>query len=79
MGKLSAAARKKIKPSKFGIPPKKGAPGKYPMQDKGHAVAAEGRATQQEGKGNLSPEEAAEIRHKAKHVLGEMDTHYHNK
>jgi hypothetical protein len=49
------------------------------MPDKEHAINAEARATQQEEKGHLSPEQAAEIRHKAKHVLGEMDSHYHNK
>lgn len=78
MAKLTAKARKNIKPSKFGIPPKKGQPGKYPMEDAGHAQAAEGRATQQVKKGKLSPAQAAKIRHKAQHVLGEADSHYHN-
>jgi hypothetical protein len=79
MAKLNAAARKKIKSSKFGIPPKDGKPGKYPMEDRGHAIDAEARATEELAKGHLSPEQAAHIRHEAKHVLGEADSHYHNK
>jgi hypothetical protein len=78
MAKLTAKARKNVKPSKFGIPPKGGKPGKYPMENKAHAADAEGRATQMVKKGKLSPEQAAKIRHKAQHVLGEADTHYHN-
>lgn len=78
MAKLNAAARKKISAKNFGIPPKDGQPGKYPMENKAHAADAEGRATQQVKKGNLSPEQAAKIRHKAQHVLGEADTRYHN-
>ena len=78
MGKLTAKARKKIPAGKFGIPPKKGQPGKYPMPNKAHAADAEGRATQMVKKGKLSPAQAAKIRHKAQHVLGEADSHYHN-
>lgn len=79
MGKLNAAARKKIKPSKFGLPGKNGKPGKYPEEDRSHAIDAEARATQELAKGHLSPEQAAQIRHKAHVVLGESDSHYHNK
>lgn len=79
MAKLTAKARKDIKPSKFGLPGKNGKPGKYPEENKAHAIDAEGRATQQLAKGKLSPEQAAKIRHKAQVVLGESDTHYHNK
>jgi hypothetical protein len=82
MGKLNAKKRNALPRKDFGLPGAKGkgkAKGKYPMPDKEHAINAEARATQQEEKGHLSPEQAAEIRHKAKHVLGEMDSHYHNK
>jgi hypothetical protein len=79
MAKLTAAARKKIPASKFAIPPKDGKPGKYPEQDKSHAVNAEARATQQVAKGNLSPEQASKIKHKAASVLGKHDCNYHNK
>lgn len=78
MAKLTAAARKKIPAKKFGIKPKNGKPGKYPMEDKQHAIDAKGRATQQVAKGNLSPEQAAKIRHEADAVLGKHDTTYHN-
>jgi hypothetical protein len=78
MAKLTAKARKNIKPSKFGVPPKNGKPGKYPMEDKSHAANAEARATQQVKKGKLSPAQAAKIRHKAQHVLGDADSRYHN-
>ena len=78
MAKLTAKARNKLPPGKFGIPGKKGAPGKYPMPNKGHAADAEGRATQMVAKGKLSPEAASKIKHKAKMVLGEADSKYHN-
>ena len=78
MAKLTAKARNKLTPGKFGLPGKKGKPGKYPMPNKSHAVDAEGRATQQVAKGNLSPEKASKIKHKAKMVLGEGDSKYHN-
>ena len=78
MAKLTAKARKNIKPSKFGIPPKNGQPGKYPMPDKAHAANAEARATQMVAKGKLSPEAASKIKHKAQMVLGKGDCTYHN-
>lgn len=78
MAKLTAAARKKIKPSKFGIKPKDGKPGKYPMPDKSHARNAEARASEEVAKGKLSPGQAASIRHQAEHVLGHADSKYHN-
>lgn len=66
MARLTAAQRKKIPSSEFGQPSKR----KYPMPDRGHAVAAKGRATQQEKKGNLSSSAAAEIRARANRILG---------
>lgn len=78
MAKLTAAQRKNIPAGKFGIKPKKGQPGKYPMPDPAHAANAKARATQMVAKGKLSPQQAAKIRHKADAVLGEHDTTYHN-
>ena len=74
MAVLTTKARKHLKPSTFGLPGKKA----YPMPDKGHAANAKARATQQLAKGNLTPAEAATIRHKANVVLGETDSTYHN-
>jgi len=78
MAKLTAAARNKLPPKKFGIKPKKGQPGKYPMPDREHAANAKARATQMVAKGKLSPVQAAKIRHQADAVLGKHDTAYHN-
>lgn len=78
MAKLTAKARKNIKPSKFALPGKKGKPGKYPVNDKAHAADAKGRATQMVAKGKLTPEQASKIKHKADAVLGHNDTTYHN-
>ena len=74
MSVLTTKARKHLKPSTFGLPGKKA----YPMPDKGHAANAKGRVTQQLVKGNVTPAEAAEVRHKANVILGETDSTYHN-
>ena len=74
MAVLKAKARNKLAPSKFGLPDTK----QYPMPDREHAGNAKARATQQLAKGNLSPEQAAKIRHKADQVLGKTDSTYHN-
>ena len=74
MAELTTKARKHLKPSTFGLPGKKA----YPMPDKSHAGNAKARATQQLAKGNLTPAEAATIRHKANVILGETDSTYHN-
>lgn len=66
MSTLTAAARKKIPKSKFGLPGER----KYPMPDKAHAVNAKARATQQVKKGNLSKSSEASIDIKANKVLG---------
>lgn len=78
MAKLTAKKRNALPKGKFGLPGKKGQPGKYPMLDKSHAANAKGRATQQVAKGKLSPEAAAKIKHKADAVLGKHDCSYHN-
>jgi hypothetical protein len=79
MAKLTARARKKIKPSKFALPGKDGKPGKYPVEDKVHAADAKSRESEELAKGKLSPAQAAKIRHRADVVLGESDSSYHNK
>lgn len=65
MGKLSAASRKKIPTSQFGLPGSR----KYPVQDKAHAANAKARATQQVNAGNLSSSAKAQIDAKANKVL----------
>lgn len=66
MTKLTAATRKAIPKSEFGMPGSR----KYPMPDKSHAANAKARATQQVKAGNLSPAMASKIRAKANKVLG---------
>lgn len=44
MARLTAAARRQIPRSKFGVPSKAPQSGSYPMNDKEHAVLAEGRS-----------------------------------
>jgi hypothetical protein len=78
MAKLTAKARKKIPAGKFALPGKKGAPGKYPVENPAHAANAKARAAQQVAKGKLSPAQAAKINHKADAVLGKHDHSYHN-
>ena len=53
--KLTAAMRKKISSSEYGLPEQR----KYPMPDRSHAANAKARATQQVEKGNLSADQAA--------------------
>ena len=67
MAKLTAAARKTIPKSEFGLPGSR----KYPMPDGSHAANAKARATQQVKKGRLSAASAARIRSKANRILGE--------
>jgi hypothetical protein len=76
MAVLTAKQRNDLPASKFGIKPKDGQPGKYPMPDKSHAANAKARASQQEAKGKLSPEQAAKIMHGADAVLGKHDSDY---
>lgn len=44
MSKLTAAARKKIPASRFGVPSKAPGSGSYPMPDRSHAINAEARS-----------------------------------
>ena len=66
MSKLTAAKRKKIPKSEFGLPGEK----KYPMPDKAHAANAKARAAQQVKKGNLSKSSEQKIDSKANKMLG---------
>lgn len=73
MAKLSAAARKKLPSSSFGLPAKaktasgKAASGSYPMPDKAHAANAKSRAAQST---KLSAGQKAQINAKANKILG---------
>jgi hypothetical protein len=71
MRKLTAAKRARIPPGRFGI--MVDGAGKYPVEDKNHARNALARASQQQAKGNLSPQQAAQIRAKANAVLKGKD------
>lgn len=66
MAKLTAAKRKKIPKSEFGLPKQR----KYPMPDKSHAANAKARATQMVNKGKLSKAQEAKIDAKANKILG---------
>ena len=66
MAKLMASTRNALPRSSFALPKER----KYPIEDRGHAVAAKARATQQVAKGNLSPSSAAKIRARADRMLG---------
>lgn len=66
MGKLSAASRKALPKSDFGMP----GSGKYPMPDRSHAANAKARASQQVKAGKLSPSSEAKIDAKANRILG---------
>lgn len=65
MAKLTAAKRKKIPKSEFGMPGEK----KYPMPDKSHAANAKARASQMVKKGKLSKSSEEKIDAKANKVL----------
>ncbi len=67
MAKLTAAARRRIPASQFGLPKQR----KYPMEDPSHAANAKARATQGVKKGRISAATAAKIRAKANRILGE--------
>ena len=66
MGLYTAAMRKQMPASEFGMPGER----KYPMPDRSHAVNAKSRATQMVKAGKLSPASAAKIKAKANRMLG---------
>jgi hypothetical protein len=63
MAKLNAAARNRLPDSAFALPEKRA----YPIEDKGHAQAALGRAT-----ANATPEEQSRIRSAVKRKFADM-------
>jgi hypothetical protein len=67
VGDLTAAKRKALAKSTFGLPGER----KYPMPDKSHAANAKARATQMVRKGKLSASAKARIDAKANRILGE--------
>jgi len=74
MAKLTAAARRKIPSSKFGLPgqgegPQGKGAGSYPMPDKKHAATAKAYA-----KRFASPAQRAKIDAKANAILGKSTT-----
>lgn len=75
MANLSAAARKKIPSSQFGVPSKaksakgKAASGSFPMPDRAHAVAAKRLVGRSVKAGNTSPAQATKIKAKANRIL----------
>lgn len=66
MAKLTAAQRKKIPKSQFGLPGE----GKYPMPDKSHARNAKARASQAVNEGRMSKATEEKIDAKADRKLG---------
>lgn len=77
MAGLTAKTRERMSPSKFALV----SDGKksFPVEDKKHARLALSGATRSENAGNITPEQAARIRHRANQVLGQHDSSYHNK
>ena len=69
MAKLTAAERKKMPKSEFGLPKSKG----YPMNDREHQINAKGRATQAVKAGRMSVATAKKIDAKADRLLGESE------
>lgn len=63
---MTAARRKSLPKSKFGLPGSR----KYPLDTPGRAVNAKARATQMVDKGKLSASSAAQIKARANRVLG---------
>lgn len=76
MARLTAAARKKLPASSFGVPAKaasagaKAQSGNYPMPDKSHAANAKARASQAVKAGRMSKSTKQKIDAKANRKLG---------
>lgn len=66
MADLTAKRRNALPKGDFGLPGAR----KYPMPDRGHAIAAKSRASQQAKRGNLSKSAEAQIDAKANRILG---------
>ena len=65
MPKLTSKKRNALPDSSFAGPDRT-----YPVEDKGHAIAAKGRATEAVKKGRMSKSAEAKIDAKANRVLG---------
>lgn len=80
MANLSAAQRKKIPSSKFGLPSRaksaagKAKSGSFPMPDKAHAQAALRLVGRSEKAGHITAAQAAQVRAKARKMLGEKSS-----
>lgn len=74
MAALTAKTRKNMAPGKFALPG-----GRFPVEDAKHARLALSGATRAENVGNITPAQAATVRHRAHNVLGQKDSAYHNK
>lgn len=70
--KLTAAARKKIPSSKFGLPEKGKQSGSYPMPDRKHAALAKSFAARY-----ASPAQRSRIDAKANRILGKTMGDFH--
>lgn len=76
MGKLTAAARKRLPKKDFGLPGKvdkggenKAGRGAYPMPNKAHARVAKAYASKEEARGKLSKSAERKIDAKADKIL----------
>lgn len=67
MAKLTSGERNALPASQFAGPGRT-----YPVEDRGHAIAAEGRAEQQLKRGNLSPGQERGIVRRAKTKLRDV-------
>lgn len=64
MAKLTAKARHALPASKFALPG-----GRYPVEDRSHAINAKARASEEYRKGKLTKSEKDEVFSKANRVL----------
>lgn len=65
MGHLDAAARNRLPSSDFGLPKQR----EYPMEDRGHAIDAKARASEEESKGRITPGQEQQIDNRADRVI----------
>jgi len=72
MSSLSAKQRKNMPQSEYALPGKH-----FPVNDSKHAKLALSGASRSLAVGNITPEQAAKVRHRADAVLGETDSTYH--
>lgn len=73
MSKLSSSDRKSLPASAFALPGERA----YPVEDKGHAIAAKARASEMEHKGVISKSTKAKIDTAANREIGKSDQSGH--